>query len=167
MATATGKHHCVTCGKDRAAYKYEGCSQHFCFNHLAEHRQTLGKQLDEIEDKRNLFLQTLTEQQTNPQNHLLIQQVDEWERDSIKIIQQTAEEARQLLIEHTPIHINNIEVKLSKLTEQLKQTREENDFNEIILDQFKQKLKQLEEELRKPPSVSIHLKLSSFGLSNT
>jgi len=55
MATATNKPYCVTCGKERIAYKCEGCLQSFCFNHLAEHRQQLDKQFDELENQRNLF----------------------------------------------------------------------------------------------------------------
>ena len=47
------------------------------------------------------FRQTLTEQTTNPQKHSLIQQIDKWEQDSINKIQQTAEEARQLVFKHT------------------------------------------------------------------
>ena len=162
MAAATGKAHCVTCGKEKIAYKCEGCSQNFCFNHLAEHHQALEKQLDEVEDRRNLFRETLTQQKTNPQEHPLIQQINKWERNSINKIRQTAEEARQMLVQHTTGHINNIENKLAKLTEQLKQTREENDVNEIVLNQFKQKLKQLEEELAKPPHISIREESSSF-----
>ena len=142
MATAatTGKARCVACGKEKIAYKCEGCSQYFCVNHLAEHHQLLGKQLDEVENQRNLFRQTLTEQKNNPQKHSLIKQIDQWERESIRKIRETAEEAKALLITHTTGHINNIEVELTKLTEQLKQSQQENDVNEIILNEFKQKL---------------------------
>src|SRR5437868_7053759 len=101
MATAIGKTHCVKCGKEKVAYKCGGCSQDFCFNHLADHRQILDQQFDEVENKRNLFRQKLTEQTTNPQKHFLIEQINKWENDSINKIQQTAEEARQLLIKHT------------------------------------------------------------------
>ena len=162
MAVATGKAQCVTCGKQKVAYLCAGCSQNFCFNHLAEHHQTLEKQLDEVEDKRNLFRETLTQQKNNPQEHPLLQQINIWERSSVSKIRQTAEEARQLLVQHTVANINDIEIKLVKLTEQLKQTRNENDVNEIVLNQFKQKLKQLEEELAKPPHISIREESSSF-----
>ena len=155
MAAAIGKTHCVTCGKEKVAYKCDGCTQTFCFNHLAEHRQVLEKELDHVEDQRNLFRERLTEQTTNPQKHALIEQINRWENDSINKIQQTAKEARKVLLEHTTEHMNNIEVKLTDLTTQLKVIREENDFNEIHLDQFRQKLKQLEDELNKPSTVSV------------
>jgi hypothetical protein len=162
MATSTGKAQCVTCGKEKVAYKCAGCSQDFCFNHLADHRQILDQQFDEVEHKRNLLRQKLTEQTTNPEKHSLIQQIDQWENDSINKIHHTAEEARQLLLKHTTKHIEDIEVKLIHMTEQLKQIRQENDFNEIHLKEFKEKLRQLEEQLNKPSNISIRQDSSSF-----
>ena len=44
---------------------------------------------------------------------------------------------------------------LTNLTDQLKEIRQENDFNESDLYQFQEKLKQLREELAKPLNVSI------------
>ncbi len=67
MATSTGKTQCVTCGRDKVTYKCEGCSKAFCINHLNEHHQFLLKQLDDVENQRNVFRQTLTEQATDPQ----------------------------------------------------------------------------------------------------
>ena len=55
MAKAIGKVPCVTCGKEKVAYKCEGCSEHFCFNHLANHRQIITKQLDQTEEKTKCF----------------------------------------------------------------------------------------------------------------
>ncbi len=162
MAESTGKTHCDTCSKAKATYKCEGCSQSFSFDHLADHRRALGEELNKVEHKRNEFRQSLTEQTTNPQKHSLIQQINQWEQDSIKTIQQTAHEARQLLIQHTAGHIEKIEIKLNQLTEQLKQFRKENDFNEIHLNQSKEKLTQIEQLLVKPPSVSIPQDPSSF-----
>ncbi len=144
MTTSTGKAHCVTCGKEKIAYKCEGCSLNFCINHLNDHHQLFIKQLDDIEDERNIFRQILTEQIKNPQNHSLIQQIHEWEKDSINKIQQTAEETRQLVLKQINKYFNEIEIELTKLTKELKEIREENDFNEIDFNEFKQKLEQLE-----------------------
>src|SRR5690348_2978021 len=62
MATATGKARCVICEKEKSTLRCEGCLQTFCYNHVADHRQQLSKQFDEIEVTRDLFRQTLTEQ---------------------------------------------------------------------------------------------------------
>jgi hypothetical protein len=162
MATSADKAHCTTCGKGRAAYMCVGCSKYFCFQHLGEHHQILEKQLDDIENERNLFCQTLIEQKTDPLKHPLVQQIDKWERDSIKKIQQTAEESKQLLVQHIPGHIDKVETKLANLTENLKQTRQENDINEIILNELEEQLIRLKKELVKPPDVSIQYDSSPF-----
>jgi hypothetical protein len=162
MAAATGKSECVTCGKEKSAVRCEGCFKIFCRTHYTDHCQGLSVQLDEIQVRHDLFRQTLTEQTTDPHKHPFMKQIDEWEKDSIKIIQQTADECRQLLVQHTTKHINQMEVNLAKLTDQLKQIRQENDFNEIDLRHLKENLTQLTEELDKPANISIQQDFGSF-----
>jgi hypothetical protein len=155
MATPTGRGECKICGKERRAVKCEGCSQIFCFDHLPVHRQQLSDELNEIETNRDIFRQTLNEHTDNPEKHSLIQQIDQWEKDSIKKIKRTAKECRQLLLQHSTENIYRIEAKLADLTEQIRQIRKEDDFNEIDLRQFKQKLVKLTKQLDQPSNVSI------------
>ncbi len=68
----------LTCGKEKATFKCGECLQDFCYNHSTEHRNELSKQFDEIETIRELLRQHLLKQ-----THVLIQQIDQWERDSI------------------------------------------------------------------------------------
>ena len=150
-----GKARCVTCGKDKAVMKCGGCSKDFCFNHMTDHRQELSRQLDEIENTRDLFRQSLTEQMSTPQKHALLRQIDQWEQESIYKIREAAEEERQLLMHHTEKYFNEIEIKLNKLTAQLRESREENDFIETDLRTWERQLKSLEEELRKPSNITV------------
>lgn len=137
MATVTDS----TTEKEKTA-----CSEGFCDDHLIEHREKLNK----IEDQRNHFQELLTEQTANPEKHFLIQQINQWENDSIKKIRQVADESRELLFKHINKHMEKIETKLIKLTDDLEEVREENYLNE-----FKEKLEKLEEELNKPSNISI------------
>ena len=155
MATGLGKSQCATCGKGNAILKCGGCSKDFCYNHFGDHRQQLNTQLEEVEVNRDLFRQTLSEQAAEPQKHSLIQQISQWERDSIKRIQQAAEKARQTLLQHSSTHIRNIEIKLNKLTDQLRQGREENGFVETDLRYWNKQLTELTEELNKPRNISL------------
>jgi hypothetical protein len=155
MATASGKARCITCGKERAVMKCGGCSQDFCFNHMTDHRQELSKQLDEIEVTRDLFRQMLTEQTSKPQMHALMQEIDQWEYDSMNKIRQAAEETRQLLVKYTAGYFNEIEVKLNQLTHQLRESRHENDFIETDLQKWDQQLKQLKDDLSKPSTITV------------
>jgi chromosome segregation ATPase len=155
MATTPGRTQCITCGKEKVTSKCSGCFQDFCYNHLGEHRQQLSKQLDEIEGERNLFQQAITQQTASSQKHSLIQEIDEWEQQSIQKIKQTAEEARQLLVKYTNEHIIRIEQRLNKLTYQLKHSRDEDDIMETDFQKWKEELQQMTEQLNKPPNIEI------------
>ena len=155
MATPSGKACCVICGKEKATLKCRGCLQDFCYNHVADHRQELNRQLDEIEVNRDVFRQALTDNSTDPKKTTLMRQINEWEHASINKIRQTAEEARQLVMEHTIKHINQTEIKLNKLTDQIRQSREENDFSETDLNQWKEELKRLTKDLDKPSNIQL------------
>ncbi|CAF3766575.1 unnamed protein product [Rotaria sp. Silwood1] len=115
----------------------------------------LNKQLDEVEVTRDLFRQALSEHTSESKNHILIQQINDWERDSIEKIQQTADEARKLLLKYTAKHILDVEIKLNKLTGQLRYSRQENDFIETDLHQWKKQLTQLTDEFNKPSNITI------------
>ena len=155
MAKTIGEAFCTTCSKEKSAVRCEGCLQIFCFDHLIEHHQALGKKLDEIEVNRDLFHQTLTEQTNDPQKHSLVRQIDQWELESIKKIQQTADEMRQLILKDITGYNARIEVKLNRLTDRIRQIRQENNFNETDLTQFKEQLSQLTVALDKPSNISI------------
>ncbi|CAF3050010.1 unnamed protein product [Rotaria sp. Silwood2] len=131
MATATtDRNLCDTCGKAKGISKCEGCAKIFCYSHFGDHRQELNKQLDEVEVIRDLYRQTLTEQTADPQRDELVQQINHWESDSIKKIQETAE-----------------------LTDQLRQSHQENDFVETDLHQWKEQLEQLSREHTNPSNI--------------
>jgi chromosome segregation ATPase len=159
---ATGRNRCVLCGKDKATLRCGGCSQEFCFNHLADHRQELNKQLDKVEVTRDLFRQAFTEEITNPRQHIFIQQINDWERDSIEKIRQTAEEARKQLLKYITEHIEQIEIKLSTLTEELRQRREENDFYETDIHHWNEELTRLAKELAEPSNIHLRQNIPSL-----
>jgi septation ring formation regulator EzrA len=163
MATATRKVQCFTCDKAKITYSCKGCSQDFCYDHLTEHRQTFGKQLDEIENDRDEFRHTLIHlKEEELEKRPLIRQINRWEYYSIEKIKKTAEDCRQTVIEHTNKCLSEIEIKLSELTEELRQVRRENEFNEIDLNEFKIKLTKLAEELVIPPNISTEHDCTSF-----
>jgi chromosome segregation ATPase len=155
MATTPGRIRCIACGKEKVTSKCSGCLQDFCYNHLGEHRQQLSKQLDEIQGERDLFHQTITQQTMSSQKHPLLKEIDQWEQQSIQKIQQTAEEARQLLVKYTSEHIIRIGQRLNKLTEQLKHSRDEDDIMETDLHKWKEELQQMTEQLNKSPNIEI------------
>jgi chromosome condensin MukBEF ATPase and DNA-binding subunit MukB len=163
MAAANGKIRCVICNKRKSTLKCRGCSKDFCYTHWDTHRQKLKIKLAEIENNKETFKQSFNQYIQQPNNNnTLIQQINQWEQNSIKKIQQTAEEARQVAVKNTDEYIHQIEIKLNKLTEELRESREEEDFNEINLRQYQEELSRLTKELSKLSNISIREDSKSF-----
>lgn len=162
MQTDSRKNQCASCGKGKAVSKCEGCSQDFCYNHFLNHREELSKQFDEVENNRDFLRQKLIEQETEPQKYAstLIQQVDKWECNSIKMVRRAAEEARQTILKHAEEHSIQVESQLNELTDQLRQYRQRNDFLESDLQKWKQELIKLSSQSSTLLNVTIREELT-------
>ena len=92
----SSKTSCTACeNKDiRGIFKCEGCSQIFCLKHTNEHRQILNLHLDEILLEHENLLNTLNDNNKQQPSSILFDQIDQWENDAVKKIQQTAEDLR-------------------------------------------------------------------------
>ena len=156
MASANTKAQCLACGKERATSKCAGCSQDFCYKHLGDHRQELSRQLGDVEVTRDVCWQTLNEQKSTTRRHAVIEQINRWEIDSIERIRQTAEEARQSVHQHRTGHFMHMENKLNQLTDQLRHSREEEDFFEGDLRRWNKELTELTEQLMDPSDLTVH-----------
>jgi phosphomevalonate kinase len=162
MAMANVKTHCTICNDEEDTFECKGCSQIFCYIHLTDHRENINKDFNQIEDDYNLFRETLNDQKNDPEKRSLVKEIDQWEKDSIMKIKQTAKECKQTLIDYINKDFINIENKLNKLTNEIKEIRKKNKFNEKNLNEIKQNLNKLKEELDKPSNVSIQQEYSSF-----
>ena len=85
----------------------------------------------------------------------MIQKIDRWEKDSINKIRQTAEECRTKLIDHTNKDLGELENKLNNIAQEIQRIRKEDEANEIHLNQFKEKLAKLKEQLDKSSNISV------------
>lgn len=84
MATAAKKIQCSICNEKRDTYECKGCLQIFCFQHLTHHRETLNEQFNQFEDTCNIFRQNLIDKKTDPNQSLLMQHIDQWEKTQFK-----------------------------------------------------------------------------------
>ncbi|CAF1236552.1 unnamed protein product [Adineta steineri] len=162
MAMANNKTPCFTCNKEKITFPCEGCSKRFCLLHLTEHQQILNEELNHIINDYDQFKQRINEQKQNPQNHSLIKQINQWERDSIEKIQQKAQNCRENLIQSSQTFIDDIEKKFKDLSEQIKQIHSEDEFNEINLNYLKNQLIEIKEELNNSSNISIQQDSQSF-----
>lgn len=160
---ATAKIQCSICEEKTNLYLCRDCSKDFCFDHLAEHHQKVNAQRKKIENEGNQFRQTLNDQKNHPEKQPLIKEINQWEKDSIKKIQQTAEECRTRVLNYTNKIIHRIEMTLGDPNEQPMPTGGKNKCDEIDSDQSSRKLEKLKEDLNKlQRNVSINQQSTSF-----
>ncbi|CAF1024196.1 unnamed protein product [Adineta steineri] len=125
----------------------------------------LKEELDHIINDYDQFKQRLNEQKQNPQilqSNSLLKQINQWEIDSIEIIQQRAQNCREIVIKTSETFIYDIETKFNDLCEQIKQIQKENEFNEINLNYLTNELIDITQELNNPSNISIQQDSESF-----
>ncbi|CAF0784794.1 unnamed protein product [Adineta steineri] len=130
-----------------------------CFE---EHQQNLNEELNQIINDYDEFKQIINEQKQNPLNHSLIKQISQWEIKSIQKIQKKAQDCRDILIKNSQTFLNDIEMKFNDLSEQIKQIRQENEFNGISLNYLRNQLRAITQELNNPSNISIQQNSQSF-----
>ncbi|CAF0981359.1 unnamed protein product [Adineta steineri] len=162
MAMANNKTLCYTCNEGKITFHCKGCSKEFCLTDLIEHCEILTNALHSITYQYNEFKQKINEQKQNPQNNLLIEQINQWEIESIDKIQQKAQEYRENVTKSSQICMNDIEMKFKDFDEQIKQIQKENEFNEIHLNYLRSQLKEMTKELNNPSNISIKEDSQSF-----
>ena len=135
------------------------CSEAFFQLHLNnDGGEEIRKKWDAIEGHR----EKLVEQINHPERQIFIEQINRWEENSIEMIQQTAQECREKVLQETKKYFHQIKFKLDQLIDQIKVARGEHTSNQIDFDQIKEKLTQLEKDLVQVPTISIERDLSSF-----
>ena len=157
MATSNLPTKCTKC-EEIETYLCRRCSNDFCSSYLQEHQQLLNVQFYQIQDDFNRCRQFITDLKNFPQKHPLITKIDQWENESTQKIQQRAKQCREQLIDYlcTNQILEKIQIKLNIPNEK------KNDFNEISLNKFKEKLEKLKEELNQLVNVSIGQQSNSF-----
>ncbi|CAF1661665.1 unnamed protein product [Adineta ricciae] len=146
---------CVTCSKVTGLFTCRGCQQNFCTRHVAEHRQELGKQMDEITVDHDHFRQTLIEQSADVRMHPLLIEINEWEQQSIERIRQIAHDARQQLGETLIARQKTLSENLTKIGNELNKAREEDNYFETDFVEWIAKIDRLKKEANELPNVRL------------
>lgn len=157
MASGSTRKQCAnesSCKQIGVAY-CEGCTRSFCGKHFNDHRRILGEELNVIFSGYNEIKDALNQQKTTYDSHPLMKQIDDWEKQSISIIQQRATDLRQQLIVLATEHTSELWKKVQQLCEQSNDAREHDSFSETDLRQWKKALEDLKTNLTVPPTFSI------------
>jgi hypothetical protein len=156
MAYSTTKRSlCKECNKAPSVFFCQGCQKDFCTDHAKEHRQELSKQLDTIIVEHDQLQQNLAEFMEKSSCDPLMKQIDQWETESIDKIRKAAEDARKRLSNVVSSHTTNITKDLKQLSQVLTTAQSENNFIEIDLKEWMEKLEKWTKDLSKLFSISI------------
>jgi hypothetical protein len=122
---------------------------------VVEHRQVLGKKMDEITEQHDQLRQNIAEYTTKAGIYSLMRQIDAWEQESIVKINQTAAEYRNQLRNE----MNKSTIKATTILESLKKevekSRQDDTFIETDLKTWMTKLTELKNDLVPPRNISI------------
>ena len=152
-ASATSKKQCVTCNKSGGILTCDGCQQIFCGKHVIEHRQELSNQLDHIMQEHDLLQHELGEPMSKKNS--LLKKIDKWEKDSIVKIQAAADTARTTLDKLLEQSKEQLSKACRDITENLRSSRQDDDFSENDLSRWKKQLKELQSEMTSPSSAKL------------
>ena len=144
------KKRCVKCAEDQRTsnvFTCNGCERSFCARHVNQHRDELNTQLELITQDCDLIKDGLNQSSIN---HLLFKDIDVWEKRMVKKIQTTAEIARNDLRELVNRSNQRMMDLFNDLANNIRSVRKTEDFSESELDQWKEKLNQLKNELNSP-----------------
>jgi len=157
MASSSTRKQCANddgC-KQAAVTNCEGCSKAFCIKHMIDHRRLLDEEMNVIIDEHDYLKNMLNQQTTKPNSHPLIKEIDQWEKESIAKIQKRAQELRQELLRSITVHEGQLSKRLQQLSEKLKESRENDNFIETDLQDWKKTLYNLKTDLTSPSTIFI------------
>ncbi|CAF1178938.1 unnamed protein product [Rotaria sp. Silwood1] len=157
---------CVVCENKtiNSTFKCEGCLQTFCLKHTNEHQQYLSHQLNEIIHEHENIFYTFNE---HKQSSLLFDQINQWENDSIKKIQQTAHNVRIQIEQFSELQKEQSKEKFNQISKQLENARQNHEYLEQDLFRWKILLKQFKYDLTiLSPSIILHQDYNKTLINN-
>src|SRR5437763_729331 len=113
MASLTMKQTCTKCSKGGGIAMCNGCQRSYCIKHFVEHRQELSQQMDNIGQEHDLLRRDMNYEKST---HSLFAHIDQWEQETIKMVQECAKKARidlQQLLNQTK---NELKMSVDRLT---------------------------------------------------
>ncbi|CAF2566185.1 unnamed protein product [Rotaria sp. Silwood2] len=146
------KQSCVKCDKGGGIAICSGCQQQFCVKHFIEHRQELATQMDHIGQQHDLLRRDLLKEISE---HPLLSRIDTWEQESITKIQVAAEVARVDLRELIDRTKDELKTSVDKITSEIQSSQELDDYTEIDLKKWLNKLKEFQMRLETPVNIDI------------
>jgi hypothetical protein len=109
--------------------------------------------MDELTIDHDQFKQNIMEKTNELRYHSLVQLIDDWEQQSIDKIRRTSDDARQQLRNIINEHATKLTEASTKIADELRQARDDDEFFETDLKQWIDKLERLKKDLAHPLNI--------------
>ncbi len=145
----------------------DGCNDRFCSTHFTDHRHHLETLFERVCNDRDSLCERINNPCTSssanhPQLILLLNQISEWESETLKMVQQTADCARQQVNELMNSNNKAVELELDKLSKELRRRKEDDDYFEQDIERLNKQLKQIQLDLN---SQSPYMRINATSIN--
>ncbi|CAF1083545.1 unnamed protein product [Didymodactylos carnosus] len=140
---------CKLCEKGK--YKCQGCHLSCCKRHFDEHRQQLARQFDKIIYEHDVLHELLNSKGSSNNDKTegdLLQKIDNWEVETIQKVEYAARRAREKMKQLMNHPRERIQKEFCLITNELKQSRQDEDYLEPDFERWYQQLRDLKEQVQ-------------------
>ncbi|CAF1295952.1 unnamed protein product [Didymodactylos carnosus] len=148
---------CKLCEKGK--YKCQGCHLSCCKRHFDEHRQQLARQFDKVIYEHDVLHELLKSKgpiDNDKTEDDFLQKIDNWEVETIQKVEYAARRAREQMKQLMNHPRERIQKEFCLITNELKQSRQDDDYLEPDFERWYQQLQDLKEQLQ-PTSGKIQI----------
>ncbi|CAF2573481.1 unnamed protein product [Rotaria sp. Silwood2] len=147
---------CTICGAMVGVFICRGCTKNYCLLHTSEHRDLLQRSMNEINHNCDLLKDNIQGQQAYEYQRLIMEQIEQWEQQSIEKIRRLADDTRQQISIIIRDHSSNLKEKLEELQQQLETARQDGGFYEDDLREWTERLDELQRLLTQHKTFKIN-----------
>lgn len=162
MTTQNATPNCSKCKEETNTSACRECSKEFCSEHSVNRHQLIDARFQYLQNDYHQLREIVHNLEQDPKKHLLFEQIDQWRKDSIEKIEQTARQCREKLTRYLNTTIIEMKTILYDPKEQLEPIKDKTQLNEIDLDKFTGKLEKIKAELDQPSTIFIEQDSTPF-----
>lgn len=120
-----------------------------------KHQEKLSKKMEKVYLYHNQIQQLIMDDTKNISNHPLMQKIDDWEKESILKVQQTAKEVRQQFNQAFMKYTIEMSELLTQMNQQLNQICLQNNYIETDIKLWLEKLNEFKKDFQTPKTINI------------
>ncbi|CAF0746919.1 unnamed protein product [Adineta steineri] len=140
---------CSVCHKEAGICNCAGCKAFFCTKDFADHRQWLSGEFEKVIEIRNHLQEIVSDRKIVADfRAVLYTHIDQWKTGALDKIQYTAEKTRGQTAKILDEKMQDVDDGLNRVTEELREMQEMNNYVEDDLAQLKDHINKLKEKFK-------------------